>query len=383
LQAHTTLKLERDEIESKRRAHSNQESEIEAKHTELQALYTNVLQQLAAADSEKDTLSQEKSKLQAQVTTTQKTVSELQEKLAKGVTDIAANSRQLQAVQVELRNANRRADDAEKTQNNLQVEGTSLMRSLDEMRPKIVELTGVKLELAERIDGLEHTLRSRVKTITELESAMDEMRDQQAEADKRAKEVIAQREKERFLAASDSSELQKAYTELQAELDSATASLHNLEAERSSHHQEAARRLEEIERLTTSSRTQTEELSTLRRELDARRDAQVCSGPCLLTHSPNIPPLFFYFRTKSKNSSNAPRTRSNPYAPTSPPETTRSNGSTKPQLPPAPATPRTPSMTSSSAPCGNNTRSTSPPRNPRSAPSRTRCSTRTHDHMRS
>lgn len=220
-------------------------------------------------------MSQEKSELQAQAAATQKVLTEVQESLAKAVADTATNARQLQATQAELRNANRRADDAEKTQKDLQVEGTSLMRSLDEMRPKIVELTGVKLELAERIDGLEHTLRSREKTIAELEATLDEVRDQHDEAEKQTKEIIAQREKERTLALSDSSELQKAYTELQAELDSATASLHNLEAERSGHHQETSRRLEEIERLTTSLRSQTEELASLRQELDARRDAQV------------------------------------------------------------------------------------------------------------
>ncbi|KAF9469728.1 hypothetical protein BDZ94DRAFT_1151170, partial [Collybia nuda] len=273
-QAHTTLKLERNEIESQRRVHSNKESELEAKYTELQNLHTGVLQQLATAEATKDTLTQEKSEFQAHTAVTQKTLTEVQESLAKAMADAAVSVRQLQTSQADLRNANRRADDAEKTQKDLQAEGTSLMRSLDEMRPKIVELTGVKLELAERIDGLEHALRSREKTISELETTLDETRDQHAEAEKQTKEVIAQQEKERSVALFDSSELQKAYAELQAELDSAAASLRNLEAERSSHHQEASRRIEEVERLNSSLRAQTEELTLLRQELDARRDAQ-------------------------------------------------------------------------------------------------------------
>jgi chromosome segregation ATPase len=143
------------------------------------------------------------------------------------------------------------------------------------MRSKFVELTGVRSEQGERIDSLEHAIRGRDATIAQLEATLEEVRDEMEQAEKRTQEIVVQLEKERLLAQSDSSELQKAYVGLQNELDAATASLHNLEAERSSHHQEAARRIEEIERLSSSSRAHSEELSALRQELNARRDAQV------------------------------------------------------------------------------------------------------------
>jgi myosin protein heavy chain len=241
----------------------------------LQVVHTAILQQLASAVSDKDNLAAEKSEMRAQIGSSIKLVTELQGKLAQAVADLAASNRQLQHAQSELQSATRRAEDAEQTQKDLQAEGTSLMRSLDEMRSKFVELTGIKSEQAERIDGLDHTVRGRDATIVELEATLEEVRDAKEQVEKRSQELSVRHEKERLLAQSDSSELHKAYVELQNELDAATASLHNLEAERSNHHQEAARRLEEIERLDSSSRAQSEELSVVLKELTARRNAQV------------------------------------------------------------------------------------------------------------
>jgi chromosome segregation ATPase len=269
------LRAERDEIDSQRLLHSNNETELVAKHSELQGVHTTVLQKLATVVSEKDTLAAENSEIQAQAASALKLVTELQGKLVLAAADLAASNRQLHNAQNELKSAGRRAEEAEQTQKDLQAEGTNLMRSLNEMRSKFVELTGVRSEQGERIDSLEHAIRGRDATIAQLEVALEEVRDEKEQAEKRSQEVVQQLEKERLLAQSDSSELHNGYVELQNEFDIATASLHNLEAERSSHHQEAARRIEEIERLNTSSQAQSEELDALRKELNARRDAQV------------------------------------------------------------------------------------------------------------
>lgn len=269
------MRAERDEIDSQRLVHSNNETELVARHSELQGVHATVLKQLAATVSEKDTLVIKNSEIQAQTASAIKLVTELQGKLAQAAADLAANNRQLYNAQNELKSAVRRAEDAEQTQKDLQAEGTNLMRSLDEMRSKFVELTGVRSEQGERIDSLEHAIRARETAIVQLEATLEEVRDQKEQAEKRSQEIVAQLEKDRMLAQSDSSELHKAFVELQNELDVATASLHNLEAQQSSHHQEAARRFEEIEHLNASSQAQSEELSALRRELNARRDAQV------------------------------------------------------------------------------------------------------------
>jgi myosin protein heavy chain len=149
------------------------------------------------------------------------------------------------------------------------------MQSLNEMRSKFVELTGVKSEQSERIDNLEHAIRGRDATIAQFEATLEEAQQGMDEAENRSKEDAARLQKELLLAQSDSSMLQKAYAELQNELDVATASLYQLEAERSTHHQESTRRIEEIEQLNASSQAKSEELSAVRQELNARRDAQV------------------------------------------------------------------------------------------------------------
>jgi myosin protein heavy chain len=229
-----------------------------------------VQQQLASTASEKDALSQEKSSLQSEFTSAQKAFSQLNEKLLQVTSELAAGGRQLQTTQNELKAATRRAEDAEKTQKDLQAEGTTLMRSLDEMRPKIVELTGVKLELGEKVDGLEHTLRSRDTIIGQLEADLDELRDQKEQADQRLQEILAQREKDRSLAQASSGELQKAYADLREELDLSNDSVRSLEVERANHRQESVKRLEEIDRLTAASNAQQDELSALRQELAER-----------------------------------------------------------------------------------------------------------------
>ncbi len=85
----------------------------------------------------------------------------MSKKLEQTSTELASTNRHTQALQQELKAANRRAEEAERTQRDLQSEGSTLMRSLEEMRPKIVELTSVKAELAEKIDSLQHTIRNR------------------------------------------------------------------------------------------------------------------------------------------------------------------------------------------------------------------------------
>lgn len=148
------------------------------------------------------------------------------------------------------------------------------MRSLDEMRPKIVELTGIKLELGEKVESLEHAVRNRDATILHLETSLEKTQEQRDEADKKLQEALELREQERSTAQDTSSDLQKAYTELQEELETSMTSVLTLEAERSNHHQESVRRMEEIARLTALTRKQAEELSSLREALEELRSAQ-------------------------------------------------------------------------------------------------------------
>ncbi|KAJ6623106.1 hypothetical protein B0H10DRAFT_821120 [Mycena sp. CBHHK59/15] len=148
------------------------------------------------------------------------------------------------------------------------------MRSLDEMRPKMVELTSAKAELGETVAGLEHTVRSRDAAIAQLEADADELRDQKEQAEQRLADVLGQREKDRALAQASTGELQKAYADLREELDLATDSVRALETERAGHRAEIVRRLEELDALTVAGNAQADELAALRRELAERRTDQ-------------------------------------------------------------------------------------------------------------
>ncbi|KAJ6601389.1 hypothetical protein DFH09DRAFT_1490676 [Mycena vulgaris] len=260
-QAHSTLKTEHDKFDVQLQTLRESEAQWKSKHSSLHEQHSTVQLQLTSTSSEKDALSQEKSSIFA-----------VEREVAADYFRAGREWPAAPTTQNELKAANRRAEDAEQT--HLQAEGTTLMRSLDEMRPKIVELTGVKLELGEKVDGLEHTLWSRDSTIGQLEADLDEPRDLKEQADQRLQEVLAQREKDRSLAQASSGKLQKAYADLREELDLSTDSIRSLEAERASHRQESAKRMEEIERLTSASNVQLDVLSPLGQELAERRTDQ-------------------------------------------------------------------------------------------------------------
>ncbi|KAL0066598.1 hypothetical protein AAF712_006402 [Marasmius tenuissimus] len=274
-QAHSDVKVERDDLESRLTTHREGEGEWKSKHTSLEQQHQSIQQQLATVMSQKESLLSERISLQSEFKQAQEAVVSLQDKLKQAAEELATGTRHLKAAQAEAKNAVRRADEAERTQRDLQTEGTTLMRSLDEMRPKIVELTGVKLELTEKVEGLERAVSSRDQVIAQLEGSLEETRQEKEMLDKQWQDAQSERERERTNAEDDSNELQKGYDKLQEELDSALASVRSLESDRTKNHQEASQRLREVERLSALATSQSEELGALRQELDQRSSEQV------------------------------------------------------------------------------------------------------------
>ena len=223
--------------------------------------------------SEKEALEQTKVAATTRADDAQKTLAGLQEKLTQATTELASNSKQLHNVQNELKRASRRAEEAEKIQSDLQTEGTNLMRSLNEMRPKIVELTNIRLGLVEKIDDLEGIIRRKEDTISQLEVSLDEAMERESRSAKARQKDEMARKKDESSSQQNILHIQKAYTDLEAEVEALKASLKDREAERESYHQLALRRLEEVDRLTFSVQAQTELLNTVERELEERRAA--------------------------------------------------------------------------------------------------------------
>ncbi|THH26312.1 hypothetical protein EUX98_g7879 [Antrodiella citrinella] len=273
-QAQGTLKTERDELEGRLRAQAQTESTWQNRHAEVEKQYSTTKEQLSSIASERDTLQQEKSALQLQVEESRTSFSELQQKLSQTAAELTTSVRALQQVQTELRNANRRADEAEQIQKDLRGEGLVLMRSLDEMRPKIVELTDVKLDLGEKVASLEKAVHSRDATIAQLESNLDELRDQFSDLEKEHQQVNAALQRERSSSNDNASELQKAYADLQNELQGLRASVKHLEEERAEYRNMANRNMEEVDRLSAALQTANEQVSALRAEIVERSDAR-------------------------------------------------------------------------------------------------------------
>ena len=273
-QGQAALKAERDDLEGRLRAQTDSEVHWQTQHAEAQKAHSSTKERLSSIASERDTLLQGKAALQSQVDELRASLTEVQQKLTQTASEMVTAARALQQTQAELRNANRRADEAEQIQKDLRTEGMGLMRSLDEMRPKIVELTDVKLELGEKAATLEQAVRSRDATIAQLESSLDELRDQHEDLQKEHRSTRSTLERERFSSTENNTELQKAYADLQNELQAAKANVKHLEEERGEYRNMASRNLEEVDRLSTSLQASGDQITALRAELIERSDAR-------------------------------------------------------------------------------------------------------------
>ncbi|KAM5535998.1 hypothetical protein V8D89_010256 [Ganoderma adspersum] len=280
-QIHESLQAERSQVQDQLQQKISAEADWQARHAEVERQHSATQEQLSFIVGERDGLLGERTTLQVEIEGHKNLVSELQRKLAALASDLATNARHLKQVQAELKAANARADDAEKTQKELQTEGIGLMRSLDEMRPKIVELTDEKLALSEKIDSLEKTIRARDNVIAQLESSLDELREEKVSVERDRDGLRSTLEGERSALQKDSTELQQAYSDLQSELTAAQRMTQDLEDERDKLRLVANSNVEEIRRLTDNLRLQTTQVDTLRAEIEERTQAQAESSEFL------------------------------------------------------------------------------------------------------
>lgn len=272
--AHAILKSKNEEAQAQLLGSREAEEEWRNKHSTLTEEHAALLEKLAKEVEERDTLSKEKENLQSNAAASKNSIAELQAKLAHVSSELTTSARNLETLQTDLKSANRRAVEAERTQGDLQAEGTNLMRSLDEMRPKIVELTSIKAELGEKLDSLEHALRSRDVLIAQQEATLQEVHDQNEEVLSQLESKLAAMSKELSTTQNELTELTTAYGELKTELETSRTNVLALEAERVNNHQDASRRFEEVDRLQTASRLQADELTAVKRELEENKRAQ-------------------------------------------------------------------------------------------------------------
>ena len=274
-QVNTSLKADRDKAETALKDRTAVAASLAAKVSELEGRSTAAQKQLGSLTTEHQALRMDKTSLQSQIDDHLGTIAGLRKAADQTASAKESLERQLQSFQVEKRNAVRRAETAERMQQDLQNEGSSLMRSLDEMRPKIVELTNMKLELSEKLSSVEQAVRDRDGIIAQLESSLQIAQDQNESLNTKLVDIETSREKDRSTAQETQDELQKGYAELETELSEALASIRELEVERGGQRQLTSKQLEELDRMTAATQSLRDEIASLNQELEERKLADV------------------------------------------------------------------------------------------------------------
>ncbi len=246
-----------------------------AKQSDLEGRHAFAQKQLTSVTAEHQALRLEKTSLQSQLDEHLGTIAGLRKAASQSAANQEAFNRQLRSSQADLRNVIRRAEEAERTHQDLQNEGSSLMRSLDEMRPKIVELTNAKLELSEKVNLLEQAVRDRDGVIAQLESSLQAAQDQNESLASKLLDSETARERDRSEAQETQDELQGGYAQIETELSDALASIRELEVERAGQRQLAGQRVDELDRMSSTSHSLKVEIASLHQELEERKLAEV------------------------------------------------------------------------------------------------------------
>jgi len=244
------------------------------KHADLENSQLSHQEQITSLSTERDQLSSSSAALDLQLQSATSSLKQSEEKLAQANASLTSSARQLEAAQNEMRTAQRRADEAEEAQKKLQDEGTGLMRSLEEMRPKIVELTEDKLQLSEKVERLTSNLSQRDATIALFEEQLAQSQQSGSDVQNQHESSMKTWQAEKATNEKTISELQQALSELQTQLDNALASARELEADRAKHRQTSVRQHEEIEKLTQAQWKQEEEGKALRQNLEERMHSE-------------------------------------------------------------------------------------------------------------
>ncbi|OCB85561.1 hypothetical protein A7U60_g7208 [Sanghuangporus baumii] len=272
-QTYEKLRADYEGLQQEYQQKSSVEEDLKRQVASLDSDLRSSEQSLAKISSERDGLVATNAATVAELEKSRVSIDGLNDDLSEANANVAALARQLETSQAECRQALRRAEDAEAAQRNLQEEGTGLMRSLDEMRPKIVELSSAKLALMEQLEQVTAAFRQKDNTISELEAQLESTRvsldEARREYEKRGKEL----EKEKITAETGQADLQKAYNEVQARFDDTIAATREMEADRAKQRQMAARLQEEVDRLRSIGQVRQEEIDLLRSQMDEREQA--------------------------------------------------------------------------------------------------------------
>ncbi|KAI5124139.1 hypothetical protein M0805_000950 [Coniferiporia weirii] len=272
-QVYDKLKGEHEGIQVELSRKSVVETELSQELAALNVRLRSSEDALSSIASERNTLAAEKGLLTSQLETSHRSIRELESKTSEATSSLAGVTHQLETSRAELQAVSRRAEDAEKAQRDLQKEGAALIHSLDEMRPKIVELTGMKLDLTEKVELLTRSLNQRDSTISDLEDQLEHVQNAVSDARQDHERLKKEREKENNTAETGLAELQRAYIELQTQLNDTLANVQELKADRGRQQQTATRLQEEIDSLLSVEWGRSEDMALYQARLEEQQEA--------------------------------------------------------------------------------------------------------------
>ena len=253
---------EKETLQDKLNVSSSRENALQGQNQELATLQEEMKSTISALTAERDSYTMRIGTLTAQHSEATLALQSLQTNLTSQAVKLTNLEQRLQQAQSNAQAASRRADDADRSHKNLQNENVGLMASLNEMRPKLVELTEEKLNLTDRVGTLEAQKRELHATVGKIEEERDEARS-------RVEALTHEKEKHESTKTSDVERLKRGIEEakthtmqVEDELQGSLASVRELEAERGVHRQAVERYQHEMDRLDA-------ELAALRVEMGA------------------------------------------------------------------------------------------------------------------
>lgn len=249
------------------------ENSLKTRCATLEADLQTSTMSLASLSSERDELDSKVSSAKKEVEISQGVVTALRAELSQVRGELASATSQQEKGLSELKSATRRAEDAEAIQRDLQEEAAGLMRSLDEMRPKIVQLTEEKLNLTEKAEHLTSVLSERDAVVSEMEAALDSAKDNIETLRQVLDEIQNRKSSEKSASDVALAELQRAYDEMKVQLDEALANSRELDQDRTRHRQTAARLQHELDSLTLSEDKNKEDVMRMQVDLEERTAA--------------------------------------------------------------------------------------------------------------
>ncbi|KAG9053887.1 hypothetical protein FS842_006825, partial [Serendipita sp. 407] len=255
------------ELRTKEEAAVVQRDTLRTQLTELQTKFDALATEKGALQSAHDDLS-------GQAKKHNDALAELTRKISVEHGKSALHEKKLKSLQAELTAANRRAEEAEHAHKGLQNENVGLMASLNEMRPRIMQITEEKFDLTEKIERLEEERSDFQETIAKMESEADEARAQIERFEGEKAELQAQYDADRKAMEQSMEHAQQSIMQTEEELQLAIRSVQDLEAERGVHRQAVERYQIEMDKLDAELATLRAQFTTLQDDLAMSQNAR-------------------------------------------------------------------------------------------------------------